>query len=379
MMNSKLLVAGLIVVASACGGGDGGNGPPPQGTEATLVKEIDILPNYGIHDTYVRDGIAFVCAWDEGVLIYDVGNGIKSGTPANPQFVASVAVNNAHNAWWFHNGAEKKYLFVGEEGPGSIGTSSSGDIHVIDVSDLENPVEVAFYHMSDTEGTHNFWMDENNQVLYAAYYNGGVLSLDVSGTLAGDLASRELDVLPPATGSYVWGVQLVGSSLYVTDMVHGFWQYSTTGAGDLAVAAGGNNVNERFTSDLWVHNGYAYTGTWGFRAEAGNALKVWHLGTTGDPVLVDSVITGNISTVSDVEVTADGKLLMFGAEGGSGNGFHFSSLVNPARPKFISTYEVASGIHTATFGYINGKVYAFGAKDPGSPKLVILDVTALIP
>ena len=37
--------------------------------------------DYGIHDTYVRDGLAFVFAWNSGVIIYDVGNGIKGGAP----------------------------------------------------------------------------------------------------------------------------------------------------------------------------------------------------------------------------------------------------------------------------------------------------------
>ena len=47
---------------------------------------------------------------------------------------------------------------------------------MVDVSDLENPVEVAFYHVAGA-GTHNFWMDESAQVLFAAYYNGGVAAL----------------------------------------------------------------------------------------------------------------------------------------------------------------------------------------------------------
>ena len=37
---------------------------------------MPIPPAYGIHDTYVRDGLAFVFAWNTGVIIYDVGNGI---------------------------------------------------------------------------------------------------------------------------------------------------------------------------------------------------------------------------------------------------------------------------------------------------------------
>ena len=46
--------------------------------------------------------------------------------------------------------------------------------------DLAHPNEVASFHL-DGAGTHNFWMDEDAQILYAAYYNQGVVALDVSG------------------------------------------------------------------------------------------------------------------------------------------------------------------------------------------------------
>ena len=133
-----------------------------------------------------------------------------------------------HNAWWFHNPvtSEKKYLFIGQEGPATIPTQTTGDIHVVDVSNLAAPVEVAFYHMSGTppQGVHNFWMDEPAQILYAAYYNGGVVALNVSGTLTGDLAAREIHRFKPAATTFVWGVQLSGTSLYATDMLNGLWK-----------------------------------------------------------------------------------------------------------------------------------------------------------
>jgi hypothetical protein len=356
-----------------------------------LVKSLAITENYGLHDQYVRDGLAFLCAWNTGVLIYDVGNGIKGGSPANPILVGSVVTTDSqhvgvddHNAWWFHNpvSGQQKYLFVGQEGPGSIGSSSSGDIHVVDVSDLTNPVEVAHFHRAGA-GTHNFWMDEPNQILYAAYYNGGVVALDVSGTLSGDLSSRMIDTLSFGAGNtYTWGVQLYGGSLYAMDMVSGFWQLTTAG-GALSVAVAGNNVPERWGSDLWIANGYAYTGTWGGGARNGvfgNALKIWHLGATGAPTLVDSIVLTGIHTVSDVEVSDDNKLLMFSTETGPNSGFWFYRLTDPAHPTFIGNYlvgGVSSGIHTATFARINGRLYAFGAKDPSGAALIILDVTSL--
>ena len=350
--------------------------------QAVLVTQVPIPPFYGIHDTYVRDGLAFVCAWDSGVIIFDVGHGIAGGSPGSPQRVAKVVTTggNVHNAWWFHDpNGDKKYLFVGEEGPATIGGGATGDLHVVDVTNLAAPQEVAFFHLPGA-GAHNFWMDESARRLYAAFYNGGVVSLDVSGTLSGDLSARGIDTIAPggAGNTFVWGVQRHNGSMYASDMLSGFWQLADT-AGRFTVAGGGNNVPERYGSDLWLHGNYAYTGTWGQRAQLGNALKVWQLNGSGVPILVDSIVTPNIGTVSDVEVSADGSLLMFSAENGGGSGFYFYSLADPAHPSFLGHYAVSTGVHTATFGTINGRVYAFGAKDPGSPALIILDVTTLIP
>ncbi|HET6778638.1 MAG TPA: Ig-like domain-containing protein, partial [Gemmatimonadales bacterium] len=193
----------------------------------TLVRREPIEPNYGIHDTFVRDGIAFVFAWDEGVIIYDVGNGIRGGRPSAPVKISSLVTAasdnsspSAHNGWWFHNPVtnEQRYLFIGQEGSGVVGAQSSGDIHVVDVSDLAHPVEVATFHL-DGAGTHNFWVDESRQILYAAYYNAGVVALDISGTLSGDLSNRLLSQIQPggAGNTYTWGVQLANGWLYAID------------------------------------------------------------------------------------------------------------------------------------------------------------------
>jgi hypothetical protein len=208
-----------------------------QPATPVLVNRTPIEPHYGIHDTFVREGLAFVFAWDEGVIIYDVGNGIRGGSPASPVEVSRVVTSGSsrtgvavHNGWWFHNPvtSERRYLFVGQEGPGVIGSQSSGDIHVVDVSDLANPREVAFFHLNGA-GTHNFWMDEAKQILYAAYYNGGVVALDVSGTLAGDLSGRLLSQIRPggSRNTYTWGVQFANGWLYAIDMLSGLWQLRT--------------------------------------------------------------------------------------------------------------------------------------------------------
>jgi len=200
-----------------------------------LRATVPIPPAYGIHDTYVRDGLAFVFAWNTGVIIYDVGNGIRAGSPSNPIEVSRLLTADdgvaggaaVHNGWWFHNPVrgENRYLFIGQEGAGVVGAESSGDLHVVDVFDLLHPKEVAFFHL-DGAGTHNFWVDESRQILYMAYYNGGVVALDVSGQLLGDLSNRLIaEIKPGGDGdTYTWGVQLANGSVYAIDMLSGLWQ-----------------------------------------------------------------------------------------------------------------------------------------------------------
>ena len=97
---------------------------------------------------------------------------------------------------------------------------------MVDVSDLAHPQEVAFFHL-DGAGTHNFWMDEQRQILYAAYYNGGVVALDVSGTLAGDLVGPAAGADSARAGRGTptpGGCSCAGGSLYAIDMLSGLWQ-----------------------------------------------------------------------------------------------------------------------------------------------------------
>jgi len=200
-----------------------------------------VMGNPFVHDVYVRDGILITALWDDGIKIWDIG-GAGQGTVANPLPIGSLVTRGgeAHNVWWFHNqiSGEKRYVFVGQEGPGSIGTFSSGDIHVVDVSNLATPREVAFYTLPGA-GTHNFSVDEARGILYAAYYNGGVRAIDVTGDLSTcDAAARSADGrcdlgkmgrelghgLADVGPVYVWGVQFTGAYLYASDMLNGLWK-----------------------------------------------------------------------------------------------------------------------------------------------------------
>ncbi|HYD53009.1 MAG TPA: hypothetical protein VEA99_10290 [Gemmatimonadaceae bacterium] len=206
------------------------------------------LPTTIIHDSFYRDGLLFLNLWDEGLTILDVGGGGRGGTLAAPVDLGRVATvgGNAHNAWWFHDpqGSQKRYVFVGEEQAGGVPVGSAGDIHVVDVTNLAQPREVAFYTVPSA-GTHNFSVDEARGVLYAAYYNGGVRAIDVRGDLGTCTAAqksldgrcdlgrmgRELgSVLQGTSGlqgfepPYIWGVHYQANFVYASDMVNGLWK-----------------------------------------------------------------------------------------------------------------------------------------------------------
>ena len=229
---------------------------PASGTPARLVI-VDIsnpatpqqvftaqMGSPYVHDVYVRDGILITALWNQGITLWDIGGGGSGGSISNPIPLGNVVTvgGQAHNVWWFHNAAtrEKRFAFVGQEGPGAIGASASGDIHVVDVSNFSAPREVAFYHL-DGGGTHNFSVDETRGILYAAYYNGGVRAIDVTGDLSScdsadrsadgrcDLAKmgRELAHGPVDMGPvYIWGVQLLNGHVYASDMLNGIWKLS---------------------------------------------------------------------------------------------------------------------------------------------------------
>ena len=132
------------------------------------------------------------------------------------------------------------------------------------------------------------------------------------------------------------------------------------------VVGGGNNVPERFSSDLWIHGSHAYTGTWGDRnGNIGNVLKVWSLDAAGAPVLISSVTVPGIGTVSDLQVSEDGQLLVLSGERGAEGGIFVYGLSNPAQPSALGSALVGpAGIHTVTLSAIGGRLYAFAARNP---------------
>lgn len=211
-------------------------------TPRTVFSQAMGRPN--LHDVFVRDGLLFTAEWNDGMGIWDIG-GAGNGSVAQPRRISRITTlgGQVHNMWWIHDPVtgNKQYVLVGQEGPGSIGSTSSGDIHVVDISNIQLPVEVAFYTMPGA-GTHNFSVDEANGFAYAAYYNGGVQVLDVRGDLGNcapgqrgadgrcDLQKMGRWKARYAGGLsapvYVWGVHWTPTGVFASDMLHGLFRAS---------------------------------------------------------------------------------------------------------------------------------------------------------
>jgi hypothetical protein len=207
-------------------------------------------PDSRVHDVWVLDGIAYSSEWGTGVVVVDVGNGKWGGSIENPVFVTAVPypVGRTHAAFpYYSESAEKFYLFLGDEimgrgdqawrgtglnrvpPQGGTPVAFSGYIHVIDFTDPMNPKDVARYEVSEF-GTHNSWVEDD--ILYQAYYDGGMRMVDVSGELMGNLATqgREIAVFKPfdpngwaANVSVVWGAQQHKGNVFFTDLASGLW------------------------------------------------------------------------------------------------------------------------------------------------------------
>ena len=205
-----------------------------------IVGEFELdTPGHSIHDVWIHDGIAYSSNWTDGVQLVDVGNGIAGGSPSNPVQFASYAYPSGSNHAAFPYKDEKTgkfYVILGdEEFPYGLNPNgrtpgrAAGYLHVIDFTDLKNPKEVAWFQVPFA-GSHNFWIEDD--ILYAAFYNGGVRVVDLSGELLGDLnrQGREIAWIVPedpdgyiSNAPFTWGAQPHKGHIFYSDWNSGLW------------------------------------------------------------------------------------------------------------------------------------------------------------
>ena len=204
-----------------------------------------------LHDIDIQDGLLYASYWNDGLVILDVGNGIRGGSPSKPRLVTqykydlnelyrdveAVAgpgfIRGTHTAW-----RHKNYVFIADEVFPARGVTGAKDasafraygrLQAIDVSDITKPRSVAWYE-PEYGGVHNIWVA--GDTLYMGAYNGGFRAFDVSGELRGDLRAqgREIAHLNTAdmdgaskNSAMTWGVVVKDGLAYVNDMNNGLW------------------------------------------------------------------------------------------------------------------------------------------------------------
>ena len=199
--------------------------------------------------SWSSDGLAYLSYWNDGLVIVDVGNGIKGGSPEKPVLVSQakydlqelytrveqlwgLGARGTHTAW-----RHKNYVFVGDEVYASKAATglkdgnnlTFGRMTVFDVSNIEQPKIVAWYEPTDG-GVHNIWVA--GDTLYLGNYQGGARAVDISGELKGDLLKqgREISWILTADAegnrpraTFAWGAVVKNGYIYVPDINSGLW------------------------------------------------------------------------------------------------------------------------------------------------------------
>jgi len=204
-----------------------------------------------LHDIDVRDGIAYLSYWNDGLVVLDIGNGSHGGTPSSPKLVTQYKydlddlyrdvaqtagagfIRGTHTAW-----RHKNYVFIADEVfplrgvTGATGVAAErayGRLQVIDVSDMKNPKSVAWYE-PEFGGVHNVWVA--GDTLYMGAYEAGFRAFDISGELRGDLRAQNREIAHLHTASDVGhvtnaprvrGVIYRDGLAYINDNHNGLW------------------------------------------------------------------------------------------------------------------------------------------------------------
>jgi hypothetical protein len=203
---------------------------------------IDAIAGRYLHDVYVKDGLLYLGYWRDGLVILDIGAGIKGGGPTNPKLVSQLRFNylELYGPGWLAGAHAvfryKDYVFVGDEVfPAQFNIESrdripvQGVVHVVDVSDIEHPHKVAEYAVPEA-GAHNMWVTDD--VMVMGYYNGGGRVVDGSGELRGNLYRQGREIARLWTGDpkgwrpnlpFTWGAQPHNGLIYFNDINSGIW------------------------------------------------------------------------------------------------------------------------------------------------------------
>jgi hypothetical protein len=222
-------------------------------TWADAAEPGDVAPEFrghSIRQVRVLNGLAFLAAGREGLVILDVGNGVRAGSPESPRLVSRLAYDVAADypagmragTYAVHPAGSRVYLADGafpegvnpeDQTRGVLG--GLGRVRVVDLSDPVHPHQVADYHLAGM-GARSLWLD--GDVLYVGFEGGGLRAVDVGGDLRGNLLAQGREIGTLWTGSptgfranlsFVNDVQPQGDLVVAFDAYGGLWLARLTG------------------------------------------------------------------------------------------------------------------------------------------------------
>ncbi|NNE43697.1 MAG: choice-of-anchor B family protein, partial [Gemmatimonadetes bacterium] len=180
-----------------------------------------------------------------------------------------------------------------------VTNESSGGIEIIDLTDPENPGDLANY--TGITRAHNLFIDESTGLLYTAGSNlnaGGTRILDLTNpTNPVEIASWELayfhDVM--VQNGRLYGSGINNATLYVLDVSN-----PTGGIATLATKSGYPNA---FTHNAWVTPDDAYVMT--TDETTGAACRMWDLSNLSNLVEVDNYLPNAATIPHNTHIDGD--------------------------------------------------------------------------
>ncbi len=224
---------------------------PVQVGDWSAWRDMGVAPDQGqgtfpfnfVHSVYVAGKVAYVSYWDFGTVMLDVRD------PSEPVFLGRTTFKagqegNAHSAWTAHGG---KLLIQTDEDfdptPNPAVETGWGYGHIYDISDKENPVELATLSLPSTTqfpppGPGDFTIHDpkvKGKTLYTSWYTEGVVIWDIANPaspkkigqfIPPEKAEDPLGVFYPGEEFVeIWGIDIGSGYAVASDMNTGLWVF----------------------------------------------------------------------------------------------------------------------------------------------------------
>jgi choice-of-anchor B domain-containing protein len=190
------------------------------GASPTNPGWIFNFTSYYVHDMYSQDGVAYLGAVYDGLLV----TADLTQLPGSMPVLGTIPTddNFTHNVWTSEDGA---YAFTTDE-------TGGGHVTVIDVSDPANMVRVGEYVHPDDPGSIIHNVAVKGDLLYAAWYRAGLEVVDISVPSSPQRIGY-YDTSPASGSGFngAWGVYPFAPSgaIYISDMESGLFVLELAG------------------------------------------------------------------------------------------------------------------------------------------------------